>query len=266
MFTRWRAAGLVWPTLLTVVMLPVLIALGTWQLHRKAWKEDLIAKIEAGRTEEPVSYAAILNEFVKSGHVEYRRVQLKGHFDHSQERHVMVPQANGPAWHIYTLFIPDGGLPPLFVNRGLVPDALKEASKRPSGQIAGEATVRGLVRLSEADGWFTPAPDPKSNRWYSRNLEAMRWNGEPQSGAQGHSDEPAFAPFSIDAESDPVNPGGWPRGGTTPHNLPNRHLEYVLTWYGFALTLAIVFIIYARQRLAAQANGEAQQAGDRTHS
>ena len=58
MFARWRAAGLIAPGLLTLALLPILIGLGNWQWHRKAWKEDLIAKIETRRTAEPVSYPA----------------------------------------------------------------------------------------------------------------------------------------------------------------------------------------------------------------
>ena len=60
----------------------------------------------------------------------------------------------------------------------------------------------------------------------------------------------AYAPFSIDAEAEPANPGGWPKGGTTFVQLSNRHLEYAVTWYGTALTLLGVFIVFARQRLA----------------
>ena len=36
MFARWRAAGLIVPSLLTLALLPILIGLGNWQWHRKA--------------------------------------------------------------------------------------------------------------------------------------------------------------------------------------------------------------------------------------
>ena len=50
MFARLRAAGLIVPALMTLVMLPVLIGLGSWQWQRMAWKQDLIAKIAARAT------------------------------------------------------------------------------------------------------------------------------------------------------------------------------------------------------------------------
>ena len=37
------------------------------------------------------------------------------------------------------------------------------------------------------------------------------------------------------------NPGGWPKGGQTPLDLPNNHLQYAFTWFGIALTLVGVF-------------------------
>ena len=60
--------------------------------------------------------------------------------------------AGSQGWHVYTPLKPDGGLPPVFVNRGFVPDALKDPSKRAAGQVAGPVTVTGLVRAARAPG------------------------------------------------------------------------------------------------------------------
>ena len=251
MLARLRAAGLIWPSLMTLTMLPVLIGLGTWQLHRKAWKEDLIAKLDARVKAEPVSYTAALAEFVKTEDVEYSRVRVTGTFDHSEERHVYAPRESSQGWNVFTLLKPEGGFP-VFVNRGWVPSTLKDPAKRAVGQISGPVTITGLVRLDEKKAMFTPVPDFAGNRWYARDTWAMRW---------GATDEPtpemlatmrlaAYAPFSIDAEAEPANPGGWPKGGTTEIRLPNSHLQYVVTWYGLAATLLVIFAVFARQRLA----------------
>jgi surfeit locus 1 family protein len=258
MLTRWRQAGLIWPTILTLLTLPVLIALGTWQWQRLAWKEDLISKIEARRTAEPISYGEALKLASNPSDVNYKRVTLTGTFDYATERHLYAPQSSGPAWHVYTLFRPEGALPPLFVNRGLVPEKLKDPSSRTDGQVDGPVTLNGLVRLPEAKGTFTPEPDRKGNRWYARDIEAMRWgeDGPPTPEQLERMRLQAYAPFSIDAEFEPANPGGWPKGGTTEIRLSNSHLQYVVTWYGIALTLIGVFAAFARQRLGALDNPE----------
>ena len=60
-------------------------------------------------------------------------------------------------------------------------------------------------------------------------------------------------PFTIDADARPEPPGGLPRGGVTRLDLPNRHLEYALTWYGLALTLIGVYAAFAASRLRIRA-------------
>ncbi|MEQ1714545.1 MAG: SURF1 family protein [Hyphomicrobium sp.] len=255
MLARWRAAGLVWPALMTLVMLPVLVGLGTWQWQRKAWKEGLISRIAERTKAEPVSLEDALQRTGATGDVEYLRVRVTGTFDHATERHFYAPTTASQGWHVFTVLRTEGTTPRLvYINRGWVPDKLKLAATRADGQVAGPVTVTGLVRLPELTGMFAPPNDPDKNRWYRRDPNEMQWNG--LSPAQRQRLEQmaklqAVAPFSLDAEADPANPGGWPKGGTTEFHIPNRHLEYVLTWYGFALTLLVVFAVFARQRLAA---------------
>ncbi|MBX9683528.1 MAG: SURF1 family protein [Hyphomicrobium sp.] len=253
MFARWRRAGLIVPTLMTLALLPVLIGLGTWQWQRKIWKEELIATIEQRRSAEPVSYAEALARAASPEAVTYLHVTVTGAFDHGEERHVYAPRSQGPGWNVYTLFRPVDGLPPLFVNRGWVPERLKDPASRSEGQVTPPVTVVGLARLPEVKGTFTPDNDLKGNRWYSRDSDAMRWGaaGPPTSEQLATMRLEAYAPFSIDADAKPENPGGWPKGGTTEIRLSNSHLQYVVTWYGLALTLVGVFVVFARQRLAA---------------
>lgn len=245
MLKRLRQAGLMLPLVMTIAAVPALVGLGNWQMARKAWKEDLIAKLAARPKAEPVSLKGAIERLRKDGDVEYLRVQVHGIFDHASERHLFAPSARGPGWEVYTILRTDQGA--VYVNRGWVPDALEDPAKRPQGQIGGAATITGLVRLPEAKGFFTPANDPKTNRWYRRDAGEMSAAlGQGAGEGAGH-----VLPFTIDAEAEPANPGGWPKGGTTFTALPNRHFEYALTWYGFALTAVVIFLLYARGRLQA---------------
>jgi surfeit locus 1 family protein len=58
-------------------------------------------------------------------------------------------------------------------------------------------------------------------------------------------------PRVIEADAKPEPPGGLPRGGVTRLDLPNRHLEYALTWYGLAAALAGVYLSFVVSRLRA---------------
>lgn len=234
---------------MTTVALAVLLALGTWQLQRKAWKEGLISRLVERSHAAPVDIPTALARFDATHDIEYLHVRVRGRFDHASERYLYATdETKGPGWHIYTLLSPDGGGTPVLVNRGFVPDGLKAPAKRAEGQVAGVVEVTGLARGSEHPGYFTPKNDPKGNLWFWRDVAAMTASAETAVTAPAAANRSQAYPFAIDADASPVNPGGWPQGGTTIVNLPNRHLEYALTWYGLAAALVVIFATYATSR------------------
>ena len=54
-------------------------------------------------------------------------------------------------------------------------------------------------------------------------------------------------------------PGGWPQPGKLEVRLRNEHLQYVVTWYGLALVLAVVFAVWARSSFGSV--GKAREPG-----
>ena len=85
---------------------------------------------------------------------------------------------------------------------------------------------------------FTPADDSKDNVWYLRDIGAIA--------AAKHW--PTAAPFYVEQES-PVPPGGLPRPGKLVVNLVDNHLQYAITWFGLALALAGVYVVWLAGRL-----------------
>lgn len=245
LLTRWRSAGLLWPTLAALAGFAVLIGLGTWQMSRKAWKEALLGQIAARTGAPPVLLAEALKRWQAVGDIEYLHVRASGRFRHDRERHVFaVDDRLGPGFHVYTpLETADGQA--VLVNRGFVPAPLKEAAQRVAGQVAAEVAVSGLARRPVTRGWFVPQSDPQRNMFYWPDYQGMLG----ARGEGGPKDAPAPVPFFLEADAEPANPGGFPRGGVTRLALPNRHLEYALTWYGLAATLIGVYAAFALSRL-----------------
>ena len=241
MLTMLKETRLLWPGVMTLVGLAVLIGLGTWQLERRTWKEGLISAIEARTKAEPVGLAEALARLGASGDVEYTRVKARGKFLHDKEQYFYAPDAElGPGYHVYTPFELAGETSVVFINRGFVPETLKDPAKRMPGQIDGETEVTGLLRMPGTKGTFTPDNEPQHNLWYWRDLDGLI------RAAFGDS-RPAAVPFFLEAEA--PAPGGWPKGGATLVELPNRHLEYAITWFGLAAALIAVFAAYAVPRL-----------------
>jgi surfeit locus 1 family protein len=222
-----------------VVTLAVLIGLGTWQMQRREWKQGLIERIEQRAHGEPISLSLAKDLWARDKDVEYYRVLLVGHFLHNEERHLYTVEDGKAGWRIVTpLETASGDV--VLVDRGFVPEELKEPATRKAGQIAGAVELIGLARAPVVPGLFTPAGDPVRNQWFGRDVGAIAASLAP-------NERPRIAPFMLEAEAEPV-PGGWPRGGVTRLTLPNRHLEYALTWYALALTLVIVAFVLTRNR------------------
>lgn len=227
---------------LALAALALLISLGTWQMHRLAWKEELIARIEARIHAAPTALPAESEwAALRPEDYEYRRISLSGTFDHGREIHVF--RASGPNEGVsrpgYLIVTPlrlrEGAI--VLVTRGFVPEDKRDPSTRAAGQIAGEVTITGLMRAPEPRNAFTPADDPARGAWFTRDTGLIA----------AHLQLERAAPFSVDADATP-NPGGWPRGGATVIAIKNDHLSYALTWYGLAATLVAVLALLLWRR------------------
>ena len=235
---RLRRSLLV-PSVAALAALAALIWLGTWQLERKAWKEDLIATLTQRLAAAPANLPAPAAwDRLTQNADEFRRVAFAAEFLHDREALVYTAgsglrgDVSGPGYWVFTPARRlDGSL--VMINRGFVPDGRQDPGSRAAGQTPGTAQIVGALRWPEARGLFTPADNPERNMWFVRDHLAI-------AAAKGVG---PVAPFFIDQEA-PVPDGGLPRPGKLTPNLPNNHLQYALTWYGLALVLAVLFLIW----------------------
>jgi surfeit locus 1 family protein len=229
--------GLVGLTALMLAGLAVLIGLGVWQLKRLEWKQGLIAQIEARTKGPPITLEDAVALADEGRDPSYYRVRVDGRFHHAKERYLYAVSEGRVGWHVITpLETEDGDV--VLVDRGFVPDELKDPSARALGQVENVVTVTGIVRTPETQTLFTPANEPKVNRWFWRDLAGMTRSMFPA----GTID---VAPFFVEADKSEV-PGGWPEGGQTRLEIPNNHLQYAITWFLLAASLLIVYGLYVR--------------------
>lgn len=210
---------------LGLLLMAGFVALGAWQLARRDWKIDLIARVEARLAASPTTVPGpALGS--RAGEFEYARVRVTGRFRHERETRVQAVTVLGAGWWVMTPLVTDGGWTVL-VNRGFTPG--------PAPPTAAPATVTGLLRLSEPDAGWPRANDPGAGRWYARDVPAIaRARGLPE-----------VAPYFIDADAGP-DPGAWPRGGLTEVRFRNHHLAYALTWFALAALVATALALLAR--------------------
>ncbi len=215
---------------MTLGMLTVLIGLGVWQVHRLAWKTELLAAIDRAEAGPAIPLTDVPSPFAK--------VRVQGRFrpDLAAVYGVSVRDTPiGPVMGadlLQPLEREDGSL--VLVDRGWVPQSSDKEVAMPSGPVSVEA----FVRPAEAPHWFSPSDDVPGRHFYTLNPSAI-------AAALGLR---SVAPFTLVALGQP-SPSGYPIARTSLPRPPNNHLSYAITWFGLAGALLVVFVAWTRKAL-----------------
>lgn len=217
-------------TIATAVALAILLALGTWQLQRLAWKRDLLERIEALRAAPAQPAGPVLDRAAGGADVDFTRVTATcpGLSTASFVELYGIRDGKAGSRLISACRIDSAAYRTLLVDRGFVADSV---SARPPQAPGSETpvTVTGVLRMPEAGNLFSPQNRPE--RWFTRDAAGM-------AAALGASDP---APLFLMAETS-TNPE-WKAlaPAPIPASISNRHLEYAVTWYGLAAALLGVY-------------------------
>ena len=201
------------------------ISLGTWQIERRAWKHELVERVDARVHAQPVAAPGPADwPKVNVADDEYKRVALAGHFLHDKETLVQAVTTIGSGfWVLTPLQTADGAT--VLVNRGFVPTENRARATRQAGEPRGDVNVVGLLRITEPYGAFLRSNDAAGDRWFSRDVPAI-------AAARGLT---KVAPYFVDAAAVPNAAATEPVGGLTVIAFADNHLVYALTWYALAL-------------------------------
>ena len=225
-----------WATVVAVAGIAVLIGLGTWQLDRRVWKEQLLATLAERVSAPPLSYA----EAAAPGptgieQLEFRPVRLTGRFDDAHTFKLLSRTRNGRAGvHVVTPLVVESGTAVL-VDRGWVP-ANEQDRVAPAPQTP--LTLDGFVRRFERPSRFTPDNVPASGTWYYLDRAALA----------AALDLSEVAPFYVQAAPNAADPEAYPRGSVPDVALRNPHLQYAITWYALALALVVIYVVFHFRR------------------
>lgn len=217
-------------TIAAAIGIAILVGLGVWQLQRLKWKEGLIAHIAALQSARATDIGPVLDAQASGRDVDYSRVTA-----------VCPGAATAPFLELYALRGGQAGVRlisacpvstaryrTVLVDRGFIPDtvptrpAVDAASARP-------LTVTGVLRSPDKPSFV--AARNRASHWFTRDVPAMA----------AALRAPAPAPVFLYAETatNPELPALVP--APVPTDIPNRHLEYALTWFGLAAALAGVY-------------------------
>ncbi len=203
-----------------------LLWLGIWQVQRLAWKQDMLAGIEAQISAEPVDLRSALEPSFRR----YAPVEITGTFDDANA-HLNVLASRKSTGAVYRIIRPfqteEHGR--ILVDTGWLRDG-SPVQDAPSARLT---LIGNLDAPIEADG-FTPPPDLDKNIWFARDVPAM---------AQALDTQPVLVVLRERAEIDlGVTP--WP---VDTAGIPNDHLQYAITWFSLALIWAAMTAYFLRR-------------------
>ena len=236
--------GLFLPSIVTLIVVALLIALGTWQLQRKAWKDELIATLRQKLNAAPVALPPPAQwPSLQQARDEFTRVKFRADYAPGKEAVVWATgsglrdDVKGPGVFIFTPVRLSSG-ETVIVNRGFVADQKPTGATQRAAPVQGPAEITGIMRWPEPKAWQLSTPyDRNAQLWFVRDHLAMAtemgWGG--------------IAPFYIEREAQTPT-DGLASPGRLNANLPNNHLQYALTWYALAMVLIAVFGFWVRSR------------------
>jgi len=236
-------------TIFTVISLFILIGLGNWQSDRLEWKTNLLAEVELAATAEPFTSISEVTQALNNGQpVDFRRINAQGQVLARQTPfYVYTRQKKQLSWRPFIAVKSVGQT--VFAAITPVPDTEKLSYS--VDDIAGQdLSLSGYVRLARGRVRGEAESTPSQNRWFSFNPipDTNNWSDGVMGGAETR--------FYIDT----VPQKTFAELPIKRPDIRNNHLDYMLTWYGLALCLFIVYLILhvraGRLRFRQKAIGE----------
>ncbi len=224
------------PTLAYLCLLPVLLALGNWQLGRAEAKRELIQQQQQRAASDVLDFTAAIAADAEA--LRYRRVEITGQYDPAHQFLLDNQISEGKAgYYILTPFLVQGTEQAVLINRGWVPVNRNRLILPDLPIHTLETTLTGRINYFPVVGIKLAGAEIPGDGWPSLVQVA---DSEMLAKKLGY----ALLPFQVELDKDLAD--GFKREWQTATVMPpEQHIAYALQWFGLALTLTILFFWYS---------------------
>ena len=204
-----------------IFFISVFIALGTWQIIRLSWKNNLILEIENSLKNPPV-------ELTQSNKVNYLKIKTSGSIDFEKQIYLYNLNDSGtPGFEVLNPISIDGEN--YLLNRGWIPFEKKDT---PEINIIDQTNIIGTIKIQGRKNIFKPDNDLKENYWFSLNREdILKFTGKK------------FSKYIIYLD------GNYqlPRPKKITANISNNHKKYAITWFSLAISILLLYLYFRKK-------------------
>ena len=199
----------------------VFISLGSWQIVRLNWKNNLILEIENSLKNPPV-------ELTQSNKENYLKIKTSGSIDFDKQIYLYNLNDKGtPGFEVINPILIDNKN--YLINRGWIPFE-KKGSKEIN--FFDENNIVGTLKLQGKKNIFKPNNDIEKNYWFSLNREDIsKFTGKE------------FSEYLIYLGENYELPK--PKKITA--NISNNHKKYAITWFSLAISILLLYLYFRKK-------------------
>ena len=199
----------------------VFIALGSWQIIRLNWKNNLIFEIENSLKNPPV-------ELTHSNKENYLKVKTSGFIDFDKQIYLYNLNNNGiPGFEVINPILIDNEN--YLINRGWIPFEKKGSQEI---NFFDEKNIIGTLKLQGRKNIFKPNNDISENYWFSLNREDISKFTNKE-----------FSNYIIYLDGNYQ----FPKPKKITANISNNHKKYAITWFSLAISILLLYLYFRKK-------------------
>tara|TARA_B100000941_G_scaffold153697_1_gene108976 strand:- start:123 stop:776 length:654 start_codon:yes stop_codon:yes gene_type:complete len=199
----------------------VFISLGTWQIIRLNWKNNLISEIENSLKNPPV-------ELSQKNKQNYLKVKTSGFIDFKKQIYLYNLNDSGtPGFEVINPILINNEN--YLLNRGWIPFEKKNS---PEINIFDQNNIIGTLRIQDRKNIFKPENDIEENYWFTLNREDIFKFTDKK-----------FSKYIIYLDGKYKLP--MPKKITA--NISNNHKKYAMTWFSLAISILLLYLYFRKK-------------------
>jgi len=226
----WRTS------IVSVLLLPILIGLGLWQLQRADEKADINTQWELRRSQAPVPLASL--ERSNAQLLQYLPVQLSGQFLSAKyfllDNRIHRGQFGNEVLAVFKLSA-SGKV--VLVNRGWIAADPSRRQEPTILEVDGPTKITGYVYVSPGQPYLLA--DTALNSGWPKRIQAIEMDKLGAAVEQDLGVEVFPHPVRIDPDSAAALTVDWQLVNVSPE----KHTGYAVQWFTMAAALFILFIL-----------------------
>lgn len=232
----WRFSPGLWPSVAVIIVFPLLLTLGFWQLDRAEQKRQIYRDFQQKQAASPVNLNTDVDLRRNREEMLWRTVRAAGEFDTGI--HLLLDnqvRKGEPGYYVFTPFRLAGSDKYILVNRGWVTAGRDRSVPPQFNTVTGTAEISGTAKDIPFSG--IELDDTSMERMNENQVRAPQLDLETAAEHTGH----ALLPYVVRLL--PESDHGFVREWQLPGSGEEKHLGYAFQWFALAITLVLIYLI-----------------------